>query len=98
MSEASSSRTVCVAMTISGRVQGVGYRAFVLRKARGLGVTGYVRNARDGTVEVKAYGHEPDLHSLVEMLRIGPRASRVDSVAQVWAEEESAPIVFEVAR
>lgn len=63
---------------IEGRVQGVGYRAFAYRAARGLGIAGSVRNLRDGSVEVVAWGSPPVLEQLETMLREGPRWGRVD--------------------
>ena len=47
--------------TVAGRVQGVGFRYFVARSARGLGLSGYVRNLPDGTVEVAASGNRASL-------------------------------------
>jgi len=57
---------------VSGRVQGVGYRWFVMRQARTLGISGWVRNRRDGTVEVWAEGREMALKKLEEKLKEGP--------------------------
>jgi acylphosphatase len=71
---------------IRGRVQGVGYRWFVEREARVLGVGGWVRNNYDGTVEVLAIGSGNQLLSLVRKLREGPRAARVDGVEEFEAE------------
>lgn len=73
--------------TVTGRVQGVGYRYFVRREADRLGLTGYVRNAPDGqTVEVVAEGEERALASLEEALRRGPGSARVTRVdAQLGA-------------
>lgn len=71
---------------VVGRVQGVGYRAFVVRHARALGLGGYVRNNRDRTVEVNATGDEQALLQLCELLRQGPRGSRVTAVDETWTE------------
>lgn len=65
---------------VSGRVQGVGFRWFVLREATLLGLAGYVRNLGDGTVEVVALGSLPALASLEEALGRGPPAARVHGV------------------
>jgi acylphosphatase len=65
---------------VRGRVQGVGFRWFVEREAHILGVTGWVRNNHDGTVEVLAQGTRDQLAGLHSRLREGPRAARVDSV------------------
>ncbi len=86
------------AATAQGRVQGVGYRAFVVRTARRLGVTGTVRNNRDGSVEVLAFALRDTLVQLLEELERGPRASRVDSVSVRWREVVDAPDAFKVVR
>jgi len=57
---------------ISGRVQGVGFRYFVERAARGIGVTGWARNLDDGSVEVHANGSKSQLDELESRLRQGP--------------------------
>lgn len=66
--------------TVTGRVQGVGYRYFVLQQARGLGITGFARNEADGSVVVVAEGPEDALESLGQRLREGPSFSAVGSV------------------
>jgi len=65
---------------VKGRVQGVGFRWFVEREARLLGVGGWVRNREDGAVEVLASGTRAQLSSLYDRLREGPRAARIDGV------------------
>jgi acylphosphatase len=72
---------------VRGRVQGVGFRWFVEREAHTLGISGWVRNRADGTVEVLATGTGEQLSNLHSSLRRGPRAARVDEV-QV-SEEQS---------
>lgn len=67
-------------LRISGAVQGVGFRAFVLREARVLALTGWVRNRLDGTVEVLAAGGQAALETLAARCREGPRAARVRDV------------------
>jgi acylphosphatase len=62
---------------VSGVVQGVGFRAFVVREARRLGLAGYVRNREDGSVEAAAEGPEEKLRQLEAALRRGPSGSRV---------------------
>jgi acylphosphatase len=66
---------------VRGIVQGVGFRFFVRQEARGLGLTGYVRNLADGSVEAVAVGDPARLAEFERVLRRGPPASRVDSVA-----------------
>ncbi|HTG38734.1 acylphosphatase [Sphingomonas sp.] len=76
---------------VSGRVQGVGYRDYATRQARTLGVTGWVRNTRDGRVEMLASGEEEALAQFVEACRSGPPLARVDTVdARPDNEERSA--------
>ena len=70
-----------------GRVQGVGYRDFVERRASSLGLSGYVRNLSDGrTVEVVAEGPRDKLERLVEHLRQGPGGAYVHEVDLSWSE------------
>ncbi len=63
---------------VSGRVHGVGFRYFVVRQARALGLTGWVRNLPDGTVEAVAAGPEASVSELEAALRQGPGMARVD--------------------
>jgi acylphosphatase len=68
-------------------VHGVGFRDFVVRRARALGLAGYVRNEMlDRTVEVVAEGPRDDLDRLVEDLHAGPGGARVDRVEVEWSE------------
>ena len=66
--------------TIRGHVQGVGFRYFVVRHARRLGLCGYARNLGDGSVEVLAVGDAAALESLAAKLHQGPEAARVEAV------------------
>ncbi|WP_328774473.1 acylphosphatase [Elioraea tepida] len=65
---------------VSGRVQGVGFRAFVVREACALGLAGWVRNLADGRVEALAEGDPAALAKLAEALGRGPLLARVDRV------------------
>lgn len=69
------------AATITGRVQGVGYRYSVVGVARQLGLAGWVRNKPDGSVEAWAQGHGSVLDEFVAFLDEGPRFARVDAVS-----------------
>lgn len=70
-----------VRIVVSGRVQGVGFRAFAVREATRLGLDGWVRNLPDGRVEAVAQGGEDAVAQFVGALRRGPLAARVDEVA-----------------
>lgn len=67
-------------LLVLGRVQQVGYRAYVLRRAGELGLSGHVRNTADGRVEVVASGPERDLDRLEAFLRAGPPLAVVAAV------------------
>jgi len=85
-----------VIVHISGRVQGVGYRYFVLQLARSLNLTGYVRNLRDGRVEVIAEGEELALKSFLEELQQGPAGASAIQVETKWQETKGDFANFEV--
>lgn len=70
--------------TITGRVQGVGFRYFVQREASKLGLTGEVKNLADGGVRVIAEGDESALKKLIQKLHEGPSLSHVQQVAVNW--------------
>ena len=67
-------------VTVTGRVQGVGYRWFVRQLAARLGVTGWVRNRDDGAVELEAEGDGGVLEALAGELRTGNPLARVDRI------------------
>jgi acylphosphatase len=75
-------------LIVSGRVQGVGFRAYVVEAARGLGLAGWVRNLRDGRVEVLAEGNDAALAALRDACARGPLLARVDAVAESAAAAE----------
>jgi acylphosphatase len=70
--------------SVQGRVQGVGFRYFVLAQASHLGLTGWVANEQDGSVHCVAEGPREDLEQLLEMLREGPASSIVERVVEDW--------------
>jgi acylphosphatase len=67
-------------------VQGVGYRYFTQHAAQQHGLTGYVRNLRDGRVEVYAIGSETQLGAMLAELRRGPRHAAVEEIAEAEAD------------
>lgn len=69
---------------VRGRVQMVMYRDFVTRHARRLGLLGYVKNNKDGSVMVIAEGEEEKLKLFLEKLKKGSMLARVDSVVEAW--------------
>lgn len=69
---------------VEGRVQGVGYRAFAIRKAEELGLTGWVRNKWDGSVEVVAEGERSTLDKFVAALFVGPASAYVTRITPEW--------------
>jgi acylphosphatase len=80
---------ICRRCLVSGRVQGVYFRASTAAQAARLGVTGHARNLEDGRVEVLAYGGEAAVAALCEWLWEGSPAARVEEVAVEtveWAE------------
>ncbi len=81
---------------VHGRVQGVGYRATTMDEARRLGLAGWVRNRRDGTVETLAEGSEATLRLFLDYLKRGPWGARVTSVGEDWAEAQGAPMPFQL--
>ena len=69
---------------VKGRVQGVGFRAFVVENAVVIGAVGWARNRWDGSVEVMAEGDRETLEKLLAVLQRGPRVSKVTQVDQEW--------------
>ena len=65
---------------VFGRVQGVGFRAWTVRQALDLHLTGFVRNRRDGSVEIMADGEAHSVTSLLEYCQKGPTFARVDKI------------------
>lgn len=69
-----------VHLSVKGRVQGVGFRAYVEREATGRGLKGWVRNCRDGTVEALIAGDVTAVGDMIAACRRGPLGSRVDAL------------------
>ena len=80
-----------VRLIIRGRVQGVGYRWWATDTARGLGLDGWVRNRRDGSVELLAIGPEDAINDLSEACRRGPSGAAVSSVERAPADNDGGP-------
>ncbi|EOA85176.1 uncharacterized protein SETTUDRAFT_91849, partial [Exserohilum turcica Et28A] len=82
--------------TVHGQVQGVNFRSFTQKQARSLGVTGFVTNASDGTVQGEAQGTEHRISDFVHYLNKGPPASSVSSVDASDMPTESGESGFHV--
>jgi acylphosphatase len=76
-------------VTIRGRVQGVGYRAFVAHQAMALGLQGWVRNRRDGSVEALFAGAANVVSDMVALCRRGPPYARVDALEEEPANSDT---------
>ena len=75
-------------LQIEGRVQGVWFRESMRREAERLGVTGWVRNAPDGSVEAVVQGADEAVDALIEWARVGPPLAQVDRVTPTDTEGE----------
>ena len=73
-------------LVISGRVQGVGFREWMVDRARALGVCGWVRNRRDGTVEALVDGDIAAIEELLRACRRGPSAAHVSNIEEHLAD------------
>jgi len=76
-------------VTIRGRVQGVGYRAWVEHRARAHGLEGWVRNRRDGSVEALFAGPAEIVANMVALCRRGPPSARVEGVQEEPASSDA---------
>ena len=85
-----------VRFIVTGRVQGVGFRWFVVRRARALGLGGYVRNREDGSVEVVVLGEPDAVDQLAVALAEGPAAARVTKVVRSEAPDPVDAGAFDV--
>jgi len=79
---------VAVRIVIEGRVQGVGFRAFVTMEAARREIRGWVRNRRDGTVEALLIGPPESVEAMIEACRRGPPLARVTQVAREQARDD----------
>jgi len=85
-----------VKSTVTGRVQGVYYRASLLRQARASGLCGWVRNLPSGDVEFLAQGEGADVDALLAWARTGPRHARVVNVAVHEIDTRDDLVDFEI--
>lgn len=84
-------------LLISGRVQGVFYRAFTKEVAESLGLKGWVRNLRDGRVEAVFEGDEDKISIAIERCKEGPPYAKVDNIEISWSEPEGL-VDFEIKK
>ena len=91
-----SENILTVNMTISGKVQGVGFRYFVLRQAQERGMYGWVSNKPNGDVEALAQGEKADLEQFIAKVKEGPSFSRVEDVSLNWVKEAEQYFGFEI--
>lgn len=80
----------CYRLLISGRVQGVSYRASAISQAQRIGIDGWVRNRGDGTVEALVAGRQEAIEAFIDWCRSGPPAARVDRVEVLAADPPDA--------
>jgi acylphosphatase len=83
-------------LRITGRVQGVGFRYAMQSEAARRGLSGWVRNRRDGSVEALVQGEAGAVEALVDWARRGPAGARVDALRSEAAEGEPVPAGFEL--
>lgn len=79
---------------IAGRVQGVGYRDWMVVRARRLGVAGWVRNRTDGLVEAVVAGEEAAVEEMLRACRRGPMGAEVVSITEEWTDLPTDPGFF----
>jgi acylphosphatase len=87
-----------VHLLVSGRVQGVAFRAATAQEAHRFGLRGWVRNLPDGRVEAEAEGERADVEALVAWCRRGPPAARVEDLSVRWVAPEGGPGAFQIRR
>ena len=88
--------TLTVNMKITGKVQGVGFRYFVLQQAQELGIKGWVSNKPNGDVEALAQGKKEGLDQFISKVKQGPAFSRVEDVNLEWVNEAEQYFSFEI--
>ncbi|MEF8846868.1 MAG: acylphosphatase [Candidatus Paceibacterota bacterium] len=83
-------------LLISGRVQGVTFRASTKKKAQSLGLKGWVRNTEDGKVETVVEGEQEKIEKLIDWCKQGPSLAKVQNIEVDWKEEQEGFSNFEV--
>lgn len=96
MSKPAPEQRVRAQITVSGRVQGVGYRAFAARTAAQRGLVGGVRNLDDGRVELDVEGQKAVIEALIEELAVGPPAARVTNIQTTWGSQTARHADFRI--
>jgi acylphosphatase len=81
---------------IEGQVQGVGFRYYTQQKAESLGISGWIRNCSDGSVETLICGPEPGLKSMLKWLEHGPNLALVSKTHIQSSDDEHAPTGFKI--
>ena len=87
-----------VHLNISGRVQGVYYRASMVQEAQRLGLTGWVMNRPDGSVEAVAEGWQAKIEELIAWCRQGPPGAQVSAVEAQWQNPQNNFVGFAIRR
>jgi acylphosphatase len=83
--------TMSIKLHIQGRVQGVWYRGWAVAQARDLGLSGWVRNRQDGSVEALVSGSATSVRAMIERCYSGPPAARVDTILEEPAGDAASP-------
>jgi acylphosphatase len=81
---------------VKGRVQGVFFRDYTSRQAKELGLSGWVQNLPDGTVEALFIGKESTIRIMLKWLETGSPASQVDNIVSTEIEVDARPVFFEI--
>lgn len=88
---------VGVRLVAKGRVQGVGFRWFIIQNANKLGLVGYVKNLPDGTVEIEAEGQRGQVEEFIKYVKTGPTFARVTDLSVEWKAYTGNYDSFEIA-
>lgn len=92
------SNVIRIHAVVTGLVQGVGFRYYTVEQARKIGVSGWVRNRLDGSVEVEAQGEPAEIAQMISWLKVGPDWARVAHVAVTEIPVKSERGAFRVQR